>query len=115
MHYTGRAELLLCQRGSERMTEETKGLKSSFDLAMERMAKRGEGITPLTAEQKAALTDISTKARAKIAEVEIMYGKKLAEVRAGGDAEKIAAVEGEMRAELARIKDREETDRRKIR
>lgn len=97
------------------MTDETKGLKSSFDLAMERMAKRGEVITPLTAEQKAALADISTKAKAKIAEVEILYGKKLAEARAGGDAEKITAVEKEMRAEVARIKDREEMDRRRIR
>jgi hypothetical protein len=97
------------------MTKDNQGLKSSFDLAMERMAKRGEGIASLTAEQKAALADISAKAKAKIAEVEIMYGKKLAEVRAGGDAEKIAAVEGEMRVEVARIKEREETERRKIR
>jgi hypothetical protein len=57
------------------MTKDNQGLKSSFDLAMERMAKRGEGIASLTAEQKAALADISAKAKAKIAEVEIMYGK----------------------------------------
>lgn len=97
------------------MTEESKGLKSSFDLAMERMARRGEGMSQLTAEQKAALADIGARAKAKLAEVEILYGKKLAEAREGGDAKKIAALESEMRAEMARIKDREESDRRKIR
>ena len=35
------------------------GLKSSFDLAMERMAQRGESITTLSDEKKAALAEIS--------------------------------------------------------
>jgi hypothetical protein len=97
------------------MSDETKGLKSAFDLAMERMAKRGEGIAQLTDEQKAALAEISAKAKAKLAEVEILFGKKLAEARAGGDAKKIEAIEADMRTEMARIKDREESERRKIR
>lgn len=97
------------------MTESSKGLKSAFDLAMERMAQRGERISRLTDEQKTALADIGVKAKAKIAEVEILYGKKLAEARAGGDVEKTAAIEKEMRAEVAKIKDREESERRKIR
>ena len=97
------------------MTEKTKGLKSAFDLAMERMAKRGEGITQLTSVQKAALAESGTRAKAKIAELEILYGKKLAEVRAGGDVKKIEAIESEMRAEVAKIREREETERRKIR
>lgn len=97
------------------MTEEKKGLKSAFDLAMERLASKGEGLVELTQEQKQKLADVSAKAKARIAEMEIMYGKKLAEARTAGAADKIAKIEDEMRAEMAKIRDREADERRKIR
>ena len=97
------------------MTEQNKGLKSAFDLAMERMARKGEGLAQLTAGQKDALARISAKAKASLAELEIVYGKKLAEARAAGDAEKVATLEETMRIEAARIRDREAADRQKIR
>jgi hypothetical protein len=91
------------------------GLKSSFDLAMERLARRGEGITPLTPEQKEAMADTATRAKAKVAEVEILYTKKIAEARAAGDAEKADQIEAEKRSEITRIRDREEQERTRIR
>lgn len=91
------------------------GLKSSFDLAMERLAKRGETMTALTDDQKQALAEIGSRAKAKIAEVEILYGKKLAEARQGNDAEKVTQIEEQQRAEISRIKAREEDERRKVR
>lgn len=98
------------------MANETKsGLKSAFDLAMERMSQRGEGITQLSEDKKKILADLSAKTRAKIAEIEIMYGKKLAEAREGKDPEAITKIEDEMRHEIRKVKDREETERQKIR
>ena len=93
----------------------TDRLKSSFDLALERMAKRGEVITALTAEQKEAMADISTRTKAKIAEIEILYGKKIGEAREAGDAGKEANTSEEMRFEINRLKDREEAERARIR
>lgn len=90
-------------------------LKSSFDLAMERLAKRGEGITSLSTEQKEAMAEVAIRAKAKVAEVEILYGKKIAEAQAAGDAEKAAKIEIEQRAEITKIKEREETERARIR
>lgn len=97
------------------MTDSSKGLKSSFDLAMERLASKGEGLVQLSEEQKDALASISAKAKAAIAEIEIMYGKKLEEARKAGDAEKVAKLEEMMRLEIAKIKDREASDRKRIR
>jgi hypothetical protein len=95
--------------------EEKSGLKSAFDLAMERMAQRGEKITELSSNQKKDLADLSARTKAKLAEVEIMFGKRLAEARATEDAEKIAKVEDEMKTAMARIRRQDEEERGKIR
>jgi hypothetical protein len=91
------------------------GLKSSFDLAMERMAKRGEGITAVTEEQKQAMAEIASRTKAKIAEIEILYGGKVAEARAAGDAAKADKIEEEKRHEIARQREKEESERQRIR
>jgi len=91
------------------------GLKSTFDLAMERMAQRGEGLAKLSDGQKKRLADLSARAQAKIAEVEILHGKALASVRESGDAEKIAKAEDDMRREIGKLKDKEEAEKAKIR
>lgn len=97
------------------MKKNETGLKSSFDLAMERLAKRGEGITALTDEQKEAMADIAARMKAKIAEIEILYGKKVAEARAAGDLEKADKIEAEKRHEISRQREKEESERRRIR
>ncbi len=91
------------------------GLKSSFDLAMERMAQRGEGIASLSPEKKEALAEIGRQTQAKIAEVEILFEKKLVEARAGNDAEKTAKLVEEKRTAILRIQSRDEDERRKVR
>ncbi len=97
------------------MKNNESGLKSSFDLAMERMAKRGEKITALTEEQKQAMSEITSRTKAKIAEVEILYGKKAAEARAAGDVEKAEKIEEEKRYEIARLREKEEAERSRVR
>ncbi len=91
------------------------GLKSSFDLAMDRMAKRGEGMSSLTAEQKEAMAEIARRAKAKVAEIEIMFRPKLEAARAADDPEKLATLEGQLRFEIAKIRERETLDREAIR
>ena len=91
------------------------GLKSAFDLAMERMSQKGEGLATLSDDQKAALADVSARAKAKIAEIEILFAKKLAEAQAANDADKLAKIEEEKRIAIGRAKDRETEDRRKVR
>lgn len=58
------------------MTDD-KPMKSSYELAMERLKKGDEeaGVShkPLTAEQKAAIAEIRSFYQAKLAEVEILY------------------------------------------
>jgi hypothetical protein len=92
-----------------------KEIKSAFDLAMERMAQRGEGMEKLSDEKKAQLAELSARTKAKTAEIEIMYAQKLAEVRASGDAEKITKVEDQMKLELRKLKESDEGERLRIR
>lgn len=91
------------------------GLKSAFDLAMERMAAKTGGIARLTDAQKTAIAEVSRKAQAKIAEFEIMYRDRLAEARKSDDPEKIKTVEADYRREIERVKSREEADKARIR
>jgi hypothetical protein len=91
------------------------GLKSAFDLAMERMAAKGERMVELGEEQKKALADLSRRTKAKVAEVELMFAPKLAEARAANDAEKTTKLDEEQRGEIRKLKEREEADRARIR
>ena len=95
------------------------GLKSSLDLAMERLAQKSGPVAQVTDEQKKALADVSQKAKAKIAEAEILYQDRLAKARAGDDPEKVAQqvekLQAELSAERERIRSREESDKDRIR
>lgn len=58
-----------------------KPLKSSLELAMERLAKKdadaGISNTPVTDEQKAAIAEIRNFYEAKIAELEVLHQSKI--------------------------------------
>jgi hypothetical protein len=91
------------------------GLKSSFDLAMERMAAKTGGITRLSDEQKTAIAELTRKTQAKIAEFEIMYRDRIATARKSDDPEKLKAVEAEYQREIERARSREEAEKERIR
>lgn len=97
------------------MKKNETGLKSSFDLALERLARKGEGIAALSDDQKQAMADVSRRTKAKIAEIEILYGKNIAEARAAGNHEKADTIEAEKRREIARQREQEESERQRIR
>lgn len=88
-------------------------LKSSYDLAMERLAACAGRVKPLSAGQKAAIAEVERKCMAKIAELEIMLKTRLA--RAGDDAEKIEQLQNSRQAESAKIRAAAEEEKESIR
>jgi hypothetical protein len=91
------------------------GLKSAYDLAMERMASKGEAIVHLTDDQKAAIAEIGRKTQAAIAELEILYAKRIAAAREGQDEEKAGQIEEELRSEIEKRRARAEAEKERIR
>ncbi len=74
--------------------------KSAYELAMEKLKARGDyEEKKLTGKQKAAIADIRSRYRARIAEAEIQHQTKLAAVTTYEELEKV-------KNELARDKER---------
>ena len=95
--------------------DEAPGIKSALDLALERLkAKEGE-VVPLTHEQKAAIAEIEAETRAKVAEQEIMATERLRAAYAGGDADAARQLDEQIKAEIARIRERGERKKEKVR
>ncbi|MBD3868876.1 MAG: hypothetical protein IFK94_12180 [Acidobacteria bacterium] len=91
--------------------------KSAFEIAMERIrAKdRAAGIDApktLTDKQKQQIAELRAEGKAKLAELEIFRGGKIAE--AAGDPEKLAQVEEHYRIDRERIQSRMETEIGKV-
>lgn len=84
-------------------------MKSAYELAMERSS--GPSIK-LTDEQKAALTDIDSKMKAKVAETEIMFDQQLA---SEADPAKAAFIQQTRQAQIAKIKNDAEDEKENVR
>ena len=91
------------------------GMKSAFDLAMERLDKRDGKMAVLTAEQKRAIAEAESKAKAKTAEVEIMFHEKLSAAQATNDPAQLEEVERQKRSELDKIRHQAEDEKERIR
>ena len=74
------------------------GMKSAYELAMERLG--GESNT-LTVEQKADIADIDNKMKSGIAEAQIMFDQQLA---AETDPAKAAFIQQTRQQQIAKIK-----------
>lgn len=88
-------------------------LKSAYDLAMERLAKRDGQSRPLSDEQKKAVAEIEQKAKAKVAELEIMLQAHIA--RTGDDQEKLEKLKTEHQIEIAKIREKAQEKKERIR
>ena len=97
------------------MTEDGGRMKSAYELAMERLEKKDGKLKPLTEAQKKAIADIDSQVKAKIAEVEIMSKRDLADARARGDADKIQSIEAERTRAIERARSRGEEDKNRVR
>ena len=91
-------------------------IKSSYDLAMEKLAAK---LPPtgrkLTKEQKAKLSKLDGVYTAKIAERELDLKPKITAARAKGDAEAAQKLEEILRSEIAKLRARLEEEKEKVR
>ena len=88
-------------------------MKSSYELAMERMG--GGDDKPLTSEQKAKIAEIDSKYKAKIAERKIFLEKSLSDAQAQGNEEEIELVRRQLNDEVAELEAKSEAEKDKIR
>jgi len=95
------------------MADDKSSLKSSFDLAMERLAQREGRGKSLSDQQKKAIADAEQKAKAKVAELEIMMQSRLA--GAGDDAEKAEEIKRNHQHEIAKVREKAEEAKERIR
>ncbi len=87
-------------------------MKSSYELAMERM---GGGDKPLTEEQKAKIAEIDSKYKAKIAERKIFLEKSLQDALAKGSHEEADEARKILAKEVNSLEEKAESEKEKIR
>ena len=88
-------------------------MKSSYELAMERMG--GGDDKPLTDEQKQKIAEIDSKYKARIAERKIFLEKNLSDAMAQGNEEEIELVRRQLNDEIADLEAKSESEKNKIR
>jgi hypothetical protein len=89
-------------------------MKSSYELAMERLNKTAPA-TKLTGEQKKQLAELDAKYAAKIAEREIFLNDERAAAAAKGDYEAVAQLEKQLVSERKTFKAELEGKKEKVR
>ena len=96
------------------MSEKAKsGLKSAYELAMERMSGLTGSSSPLTNEQKTQIAEIENMAKARLAELEILFAGK--EAKAAGDEEELAKLNLEFAGQVAAVRGRADAEKETVR
>ncbi len=89
-------------------------MKSSYELAMERLNKSAPA-AKLTGEQKKQLAELDSKYAAKIAEREIFLNEQRGAALAKGDYEAVAQLEKQLASERKSFKSELEEKKEKVR
>jgi hypothetical protein len=89
-------------------------MKSSYELAMERLGKSDPGMK-MSDEQKKQLAELDSKYAAKIAEREIFLKGELGAAAAKGDAEAYAQIEKQLVSERKKFQAELEEKKEKVR
>jgi septin family protein len=89
-------------------------MKSSYELAMERLNKTSPTVKT-TAAQKKQLAELDSKYAAKIAERELFLKDKLAAAAAQGDAEAVGQLEKQLTSERKSLQAELEEKKEKVR
>jgi hypothetical protein len=90
-------------------------MKSSYELAMERLNKKAPQGPPLSESQKSKIADIDSLYRSKIAEKELFLNPKIAEAKMQGDAASVESLEKQLRLEVNDLREKMESEKEKIR
>ena len=97
------------------------GLKSSYELAMEKLRARDkeQGITgadaAFSADQKSRIGEVRSQAKAKLAELEILWKPQRDKLLYEGDPEALQKAEQSYVADRARVEEKAEASIEKIR
>jgi hypothetical protein len=89
-------------------------MKSSYELAMERLNKNAPS-TKLTATQKKQLAELDTRYTAKIAEREIALKGDIGQAEAAGDAEKAETLLQQLSHERKKLQSELEDKKEQVR
>ena len=87
-------------------------MKSSYELAMERMGGDDE---PLTEEQKQKISEIESKFKAKIAERKIFLEKSVQDALAKGSMEEAEEARNILAQEVLSLEAKAESEKEKVR
>ncbi len=85
------------------------GMKSAYELAMERLGGESQ---KLTEEQKQAIAETDAKMKARIAETEIMFDQQLA---AESDPAKASLIQQTRQQQIGKVKQEVEMEKEAIR
>lgn len=87
-------------------------MKSAYELAMERLETEQGVSKKLTNKQKAAIAEVESRLKAKLAELEIYFEQKAPTL---SDPQELQLLQDEKTQGVARAKDRAEEEKRSIR
>ena len=86
-------------------------MKSSYELAMERM---GGGDAPLSDEQKKQIAEIDSRYKAKVAERKIFLEKSISEALQKENQEEVDLLRRQVAEEVASLENKAELEKEKI-
>lgn len=89
-------------------------MKSSFELAMERLEKQSPS-HQLTDAQKSEIAEIESACKAKIAEQELFLKEQIAKAAYEGKMEESAQLEQQLATEIRRAQEAAEAKKEKVR
>ena len=95
------------------MADDTR-LKSSFELAMERLQKTAPSLS-LTDEQKKELAETDSKYQAEIAEKELFLKDQIRKAQTEGKADDIDSLQKQLVSEIRRLQEECEAKKEKLR
>ncbi|MFT4639435.1 MAG: hypothetical protein ACI8T1_002760 [Verrucomicrobiales bacterium] len=90
-------------------------MKSAYEIAMERLSNDGTPKVVLTEEQRDKLGELDNLYMSKVAEKEVFLSDLIAKAMASGDYAEVALLEEQKRREIARIEEKCEFEKDKVR
>ena len=90
-------------------------MKSSYELAMERLAKSEPAARKATPEQKARLAEIDRVYQGKLAEREIFLQKQFADALTARKPEEAAKIRQQLANEKVRLEEEREAEKERVR
>ncbi|AKC81834.1 hypothetical protein IMCC26134_01895 [Verrucomicrobia bacterium IMCC26134] len=90
-------------------------MKSAYELAMERLAKSEPAAKPVSAAAKARLAEIDILYKGKVAEREVFLKQQLNKALAEGQLDEADKVRAQMAHDKARLEEEREEEKERVR